>query len=307
MSTSPGESPTGRIRIAAFVVLMSFLFGNNFVALDVGLRDAGPITLQAFAVTWAALAVWMLTPTERFPVRTMTGQTRAAVVAVAFSLSVASPLLMAYGVQRVNPAVSAMLVTTAPIVTLLLERVVFARSLVGRSMTGVALGIAGVGLVVSPLGDGGVSQVIGILSLFGASTAWAVGLILTRRMPGVFGGGRFVLWQMLAGLPVLYVLAIVVERLAVDWSWSFVLAAAYSGVFAKGMASFIQFRVVRQSSPLQSSLSAFLVPAVATVSSYVILGDRVAPVQIAGMLVIGLGVAAVVSTGRWQGAVEPPP
>lgn len=294
--SSPGAVTVDRVRLALGVGFMSFLFGNNFVALDVALEDSGPITLQAVAVTFAALTVWALTWRERLPVREMSRDTIVAVLSVALALSVASPLLMAYGVQRVNPAVAAMLVTTAPISTLVLERVVFGHHIGWLRLVGIALGVVGVGLVVAPLGEGGASEVVGIIVLIAASFSWAVGLILTRRLRGVVGGGRFVIWQMAAGLPVLYVLAVAIEGFSIDWSWPFLLATAYSGMFAKGLASFLQFRVVRVSSPLHSSLAAFMVPGIATISTYVILGETVAGIQLVGMAVIALAVGTVIRT-----------
>jgi drug/metabolite transporter (DMT)-like permease len=299
-----GASPeqAQRLRLLGVVVLMSFLFGNNFVALDIALRDSGPITLQAIAVTVAAVTVWLLTFREKLPIREMSRDTRWAIAAISMALSVASPVLMVYGVQRVNPAVAAMLVTTAPISTLLLERIVFKHRLTPIRVFGVGLGFIGVGFVVVPLGGEGASEIIGIAVLIGASFAWAVGLILTRRLRGVVGGGRFVIWQMVAALPVLYTMAIVIEGLRIDWSWSYVAAVGYSGAFAKGIASFLQFRTVRVGSPLQSSLAAFMVPAVATVSTYVILGETVMAIQLVGMALIAAAVGIVIGAHRQDSA-----
>jgi drug/metabolite transporter (DMT)-like permease len=67
-------------------------------------------------------------------------------------------------------------------------------------------------------------------------------------------------------------------------------------MFAKGLASFLQFRVVRVSSPLHSSLAAFMVPGIATISTYVILGETVAGIQLVGMAVIALAVGTVIHT-----------
>lgn len=286
------------LKLTGMVVLMSFLFGNNFVALEVGLRHAGPITLQAVAVTFAVAALVGLSRRERLPVMAMQRDTMFAIAAIGLALSVASPLLMAYGVQRVNPAVAAMVVASAPISTLLLEWVVLHDRLSGLSIVGVVVGVIGVGLVVSPLGGDGASELVGVIMLIGASTAWAVGLILTRVLPGVVGGGRFVIWQMAFGLPVLYTLAFVLEGATIEWSWPFVIAAGYSGIFAKGTASFLQFRTVRLSSPLHSSLSAFIVPVVGTASAFVLLGQTVAPIQLVGALVISIAVGIVIGGHR---------
>ncbi len=287
-----------RLRLAGAVVLMSFLFGNNFVALDVALRDAGPITLQAIAVTIAAVAVWVLTVAEDMPLRTIGRDGLVAMASIAAALSLASPVLMVYGVQRVNPAVAAMIVTTAPISTLVLERIVFKRRMDAVRVIGLAIGLVGVALVVVPVGSEGRSELIGVAVLVGASFAWAVGLILTRRLPGVVGGGKFVVGQMVLALPALYGLAFAIEGLRIDWTLSFVAAVGYSGAFAKGLASFLQFRAVRVGSPLQSSLAAFMVPAVATISTYLILGETVLAIQLLGMALIAVAVGVVFRAHR---------
>ena len=302
--TGSNRAARKQLRIFGIVILMSFLFGNNFVALDVALRDAGPITIQAVSVTIAAAAVWVVTFGEELPIREMNRDSLRAIASIAFALSVASPVLMVYGVQRVNPAVAAMIVTTAPILTLLLERIAFKKALRPLKVFGVLLGFIGVAFVVFPIGGEGSSDIIGIAVLLGASLSWAIGLILTRRMRGVAGSGRFVIWQMVFALPVLYALAIGVEGMTIDWTWSFVLAVGYSGALAKGTASFLQFRTVRSGSPLESSLAAFMVPAVATVSSYLILGDTVSAMQLAGMAMIAIAAGTVIGSegdGRVSG------
>lgn len=297
-SAAGDQGTNQRWRLAGLVVLMSFLFGNNFIALDIGLRHAGPVTLQAVAVTFGAFAVLAMTWSEELPVLEMKKETVWAVFAVGLALAVVSPVLMAYGVQRVNPAVAAMLAATAPISTVILERVVFRHKVGFRALMGVALGIIGVAFVVSPLGGGGSSEIIGVVSLIGASFAWAVGLILTNRLPGVVGGGRFVLWQMVTGLPILYLLAFVTEGLEIEWTWAFLGAAGYSGVFAKGAASFLQFRTIRLSSPLHSSMAAFMVPAVATISAYVVLDETVLAIQLIGTALIASSVGVIIRGHR---------
>ncbi len=287
-----------RVRLTGVVLLMSFLFGNNFIALDVGLRHSGPITLQAIAVTFAFFSVWAVTWREELPALSMQRETLWAIVGVSMALSVASPILMAYGVERVNPAVAAMLAATTPIATLILERFVYRTRVDIRNLIAVAIGIGGVAFVVAPLGGEGTSEIIGVIVLIGASFTWATGLILTRRLRGVVGGGRFVIWQMAAALPVLFTLAFIIEGLKIEWTWAFLLGAGYSGVFAKGIASLLQFRTVRLSSPLFSSLAAFMVPVVATISTYLFLDETVLGVQLFGAALIAISVCVVIGSHR---------
>jgi probable blue pigment (indigoidine) exporter len=209
-------------------------------------------------------------------------------------------------VTRVSPGVVSMLVATAPIMTLVLSRVVLRTQMLGSQTLGVLLGALGVGLIVSPYGPGSGTELAGALLVVGGAMCWATGLVLTRRMPGALGGGRFVAWQLVAGLPLLWPLAIITEGIDITWTLAFVGGVVYSGAIAKGLASVLQYRVVRSGSPIHSSVSAFLVPGVGVVSSWVLLDEPVAPIQLAGGLLV-VGAAFVVMRSRADSLVTARP
>jgi probable blue pigment (indigoidine) exporter len=285
---------------------MSVLFGNNFVALAVGLRDSGPITLQAMAVTVAVPTAFLAVGADRMPLSRMSRQTVAAAALIGMALTVGAPILMVFGVERVSPAVAAMLMATMPISTIIIDGLVFRERTGARRLMGVALGVIGVGFVVAPLGGGEGSELAGVVMLIAASFSWAGGLVMTRRLPGVVGGGGFVAWQMAAGLPVLLVLALLTEGLRVTWTLDYVLAIVYSGAFGKAIGSVLQFRTVRLSTPLHSSMTAFLIPLVAMISSYLLLDETVVPIQILGSAVIAIAVGLVLQTYRPASPKRPP-
>lgn len=288
---------TSRWRLAGLIVGMSVLMGNNFVALAIALRDSGPLTVQALAATIASGAAYLATRSDRSQSGPMSRRALVSATFIALALSVGSPIFIILGVERVNPGVVAMLLASTPIITLALERLILRLRITVVQSLGMVLGLGGVALIISPLRSAASSELLGIAFLFSGSLCWATGLILTRRLPGVRGNGRFVVWQFLLGLPVLYVLAIAGEGLAVTWTVAYVAAITYSGALSKGVGSVLQFRTVRLTSPLYSSLAAFLVPAVGVVSSFVILGERVLFIQLVGGLVVGAAVTLVLIGG----------
>lgn len=284
----------GRWRLAGLIVGMSLMFGNNFVALAVALRDAGPITVQAVSSSLAAITALLVTRADQERSTATRRETVIAIGSIGVVLSVGAPILIAFGVQRVNPGIVAMLVAAAPLTTLILERVVLRIRLSRLQVLGVVVGLVGVAMIVSPFRSEGASQLSGVVFVVGGAMCWATGLILTRRLPGVHGGGRFVAWQFVVGVPILWLLAVVTEGARINWTMGFVLAVVFSGAISKGLASVLQYRTVRYSSPLHSSLSAFLVPAVGVASSYLILGETVEPIQVVGGVVVGVAVSMVI-------------
>jgi drug/metabolite transporter (DMT)-like permease len=246
------------------------------------------------AVAIAALAAFLATRSEEERELVDFRQRLTAAFLVGLPLTVGSPVFIVLGVERVNPALAAMLLAGTPLITLLVDTLLLSRKRLGLGQSiGVGLGILGVGLVVAPLGDGDSSELLGVVFLFLATICWSAGLILTRRLSGVGGDGRFVFWQFLTGLPILVTLALILEGWRATWTTSLVLALLYSGALSKGLASVLQFRTVRRSTPLHSSLAAFLVPAVALLSTEILLDEPILLIQVFGGLTIGAAVTLV--------------
>lgn len=282
-----------RYRLLALIVGMAFLFGNNFVALEIGLRSAGPLTLQTIAMAVAVPSAFLVTRVDSSSSQSGKGTLRAASL-VGLALTVVSPVLIVLGVQRVNPALVAILLAGTPITTMILDGVILDRRLPSfRELMGLVVGIAGVALVVIPLSSGEASEMTGVILLLVANVTWSIGLSLTRRLKGVAGNGRFVTMQLAVGLPVLFVLAVAVEGFDFEWTWGLLGAVAYSGLLSKGVGAVLQFRAVRGASPFYSSLSSFLVPAVALLSTWTLLGESILAEQIAGGVLIGSAVSLV--------------
>lgn len=270
--------------------MTSLLFGNNFVALKVGLEHAGPLTVQAWStlLAGAALALLMVRSGEPLP---RGRATWAAAGGVGLCLTVGSSLLMVYGVRFVTAGLAALLVSSAPIFTLVLSAPALHQRGSATAWAGALVGLAGVGLISVGAAERGGG--VGVVLLLAAAALWALGLIATKRFAGGADGIAFVTLQTLLGVPMLFAAAVLVEGLEARWAPALVLALAYSGVASKGLGSLLQYRVTAWSTPAQSSLAAFLVPAVALVTGALVLGETARPAQLLGGAVVLVGVVLV--------------
>jgi len=172
---APIASP---LRYAVVGVLFSLVWSSAFIAGKIGLAAAGPLTLLSlrFLLAGALLLLGLRLAGHRLrPV--------APAIVLAGLLNNAAYLGLAYtGLAQVPAALTAILVCTAPLVTVLLAARIFGERLGGRAIVGLVMAFAS---VVTVMGqrlhlDGLNPWAVGAIVL--GSLALAVGTLLTRRI-----------------------------------------------------------------------------------------------------------------------------
>jgi inner membrane transporter RhtA len=153
----------------------------------------------------------------------------------------------------------------------------------------VLLALAGV-VAVSGALPGGIATVdgVGLLLAAGAGACWAVSILATRAV-----GAR---WRQLDGLAIALVIAavLVAPAAAASWgsaavTWGVVLAAAGVAMLSTVVPYSLELQALRRLDTRVFGVLLSLEPAVAALAGFVLLGQRLSPVEIAG---IGLVVVA---------------
>jgi drug/metabolite transporter (DMT)-like permease len=287
---TPERPPGGSFTfLSVLVVGVALILGLNFVMLRVALRSAGPLTVQAMVAVAAGVPMLLVSmaASPRRPYRLR----EAALVGVLFT-GVASLATVA-GVGRVGAAVGALIAASTPLMTVLMDRVIFRQAQSRTTLVGVAVGFGGVAIVVWGGTTGG--DLLGALFILAASACWSMSLIALGRLQTRWSIPSLVAWQALLVVPALGLAALLVEGLAVRWGWDVVLAVAYAGVFGTGISLAIQVLVIRRGSPVHASTIAFLTPVSAALGAALILGENLALRQLIGAAVILAAVGLVLS------------
>lgn len=278
--------------VSAVIVATSVLFGANFVALKVGLEYSGPFTLQAWAVLSATLVLALAGAAQgRLPA--LPAAQRRAAIPISLALTVVPSVGIVLGVERVSAGLAALIVGLSPLVTLLLIRLTNRERISFVQLGGMALGVLGVAVVALSTEERTAAQLTGVLSLLAAALSWAVGLLLTKRLTVGDAPLAFVTWQLGLGVPPLFVLAIVLEGLDARWGWAYAFAVLWSGALSKGAGSVLQYLTTGWSSPIHSSLTAFLVPVVAVVLAALLVDEPIVLAHGIGAALVSLAVTLV--------------
>ncbi|MGH8944575.1 MAG: DMT family transporter [Acidimicrobiia bacterium] len=292
-----GSAGSGTARSLAGAAVVAFALGLNFILLKIGLRQAGPVSIQAIGALSAFVVLSAVCVVTGRGLRPNRDELRVAgLMALLFS-GVASVGSTA-GLANVNAFTAALIGASTPVITALLERAVGRRRLGRGVWVGVAIGFGGVALVAFGQRSAGSSTLLGLVFLTMAAASWSITLILAGSIPARLVPLRIAGWQAGLAAPVLLVLALTLEGSSPVWGWPTIGASVYSGVIANGTSLLVQLNLVRRGSALQTSTIAYLVPIVAWVLAVELLNESPTPLQMLGAAGVLASVALITRRRR---------
>jgi drug/metabolite transporter (DMT)-like permease len=277
-------------RALAFPGLFVLLWSTGFIAAKFGLPYAPPLTflLYRFAfvavlMTLVALAtrtVWPRDPRQIAHVAVAAWLVHGAYLGGVF-LSLAGG--MAAGT-------SAMLVGLQPILTVLIARAWLGERVVPRQFGGLALGLAGVWLVVRhKFSFSGEFQglVPSVVALVGIS----VGTLYQKRYCTRVDMRSSAAIQFGACVLLYLPLVLLFEGQPVRWTTQFMFAMSWSVLVLSVGAISLLYWLLRHGAASNVARLFYLVPPVTALEAYLIFGERLDGWAVGGMALIALGVA----------------
>jgi drug/metabolite transporter (DMT)-like permease len=282
------------------LTLLSVLWGVTYFFIAVANAEVPPFTLVLGRVGLAALAL--------VPVVYALGLRLPATAAGWWPFVVQAVInnvipftLMVYGQLRIASGLAAVLNATTPLFTLAVARIFAGETLTASKVAGVALGIAGVGVLVGPEAMGSnASSVIGMLCILGAALSYAVSALWMRRLrqiPPVVSSAAQLTCSSLLLLP----MAGAAERF---WqlpvpSLHATLAVLGLALVSTAFAYLVFFRLNASAGPTNVMLVTLLIPVTAMILGVLLLDETITVHQVAGALIIASGL--VVIDGRALG------
>jgi drug/metabolite transporter (DMT)-like permease len=173
------------------------------------------------------------------------------------------------------------------------------RPLSAAQQAGLLVGLAGVLLILSPKGGFQAAGFAWQLLILLGCLAWSLGTIYHRNAGVANPPLMFVALQMLAGgLGLLAVAPVAGEPFALDWTPRAVVAFLWLTLASSCLAYAAYAWLTVHTTPILVGSYGYVCPAVAAIAGWLLLGETLTWVQIAGMAVILAGIALV--TGYWQ-------
>ncbi|WP_409756929.1 DMT family transporter [Aestuariivirga sp.] len=289
------ESPATRLLIAAAPFLFVLMWATGFVVARLSAPHADPMTFLAIrfplaGLLFAAIALALSAP---WP-----GARQAFHATVAGAFLHGGYLGPVYwAVAHGMPAgVSALIVGLQPLMTAILASWMVKEKIALRHWAGLAVGILGVALVVSPKLEagfsGGITPVTTAVNVLGALSI-SFGSVYQKRFGTAVNLASGGAWQYVGASAVVIVLALATEEMRFDGSFNAFFALAWSVVVLSLGAITLLMLLIRLGDVGRVSSLIFLVPGVSALMAYGLFGETLNLVQILGMAVCAAAVLVV--------------
>jgi drug/metabolite transporter (DMT)-like permease len=288
------QNRTWRLKVIAAFAAVYVIWGSTYLAIRVGV-GALPPALFAGARFFAAgllLAAYARFAGQHLP-RGL-GEWKTIAVAAVFLLVGANGLVV-WGEQWVPSNQAALIAATvalwlAGLGALGPQGELFSR----RRLSGLLTGFAGVAVLMWPADGFVLTHFSAQLAILLAALSWAAGSIYMKRRQPSTPPLMAAAMQSLTGGLLLGVIGIVDGETA-RWVWNAeaLTALAYLIVFGSCLAYAAYIWLLHEVSPTALGTYAYVNPAVAVVLGGWLLGESLSHTQMAGMLVVLLGVVLV--------------
>lgn len=292
----------------AMLVALSAVWGGSFFFNGVAVRELPVFTIVVARVALAALILLAILTLqgERLP---RDRRVWTAFLGMGLINNVIPFSLIVWGQQHIASAVASILNASTPLFTVVLAHVLTSdEKMTGGKLAGVVVGFIGVAVMIGfdaleALG----SNVAAQLACLGGAVSYAFAGIFGRRFramgvtPMTTATGQVVASSVML-LPIMLVL---------DRPWTLDMPGmgtigALIGIAALSTALgyVLYFRLLSTAGATNISLVTFLIPVSAIILGLLFLGEGLLPKHIAGMALIGIGLAAI--DGRpWRAMRRP--
>jgi len=304
--TTMGMPRASMLQIALALGAIYVIWGSTYLAIRFAIETIPPFLMAATRYLTAGALLYGWARLRGAP-RPSLLHWRSATILGAFLLLAGNGGVV-WAEQHVGSGLAALLISTEPLWIVLLVWLRTGRKRPDwRVMTGLALGFAGLVLLVRPSGSGSVS-LIGVAALVLASLCWAWGSLYGQRAPlpssplattgmqMLAGGAWLLLASTLAGEPARFTVAAV--------SAKSLLSLGYLTVFGAIVAFTAYVWLMRVAPPVLVSTYAYVNPVVAVLLGWLFAGEPLTGKTLGAAAVILTGVALITSAQGRRAAPE---
>ena len=295
-------TPAHRVRVAMALAAIYIIWGTTYLAVAIMLRTIPPFAGSAMRYIGGgtALLLWLLL----FQRHSFRGLPLRRLIPAGVLLVAGGNGFSVWAQQGVPSGIAALLISSVPVLVLLLNWLCFARRAPEpRSLLGILVGLCGVAVIIVHLhGPEGAVRGAYVVALLAAMLCWSSGTLATRGVVSAPQVGAATCVQMLVGATLLSLMALIHG----DWralhpaqvalsSW---LALAYLTVFGSIIALICFLWLLTQVSALKATTYALVNPLVALVLGVVLLGEKITASVLLAVVLVLAGVSLVLLQGR---------
>jgi drug/metabolite transporter (DMT)-like permease len=287
-----------RRQAVLWLLLLSLVWSYNWVVMKQVLRYSGPFEFAAWRYALGTLVLFAALRWRRVSLRPPPW---APVLAIGLAQTFAFQALVQLALVGGGAGKTALLAYTMPFWAVLLAWLVLRERPSRVQWISLVIALVGLALVIDPWH--GVGALGSALLAIAGGLAWAIGMVLSKRvfLRGGVSALSLTAWQMLAGSVGLVLLAAFADERPIAWTPPFLFALAYNAVLASGLAWLLWSWVVDRLPTSVAGLSSQVVPILGVLFAWGLLGEVPSPPEGVGMGLLAIALLVVARARRATG------
>lgn len=270
------------------LLVLSLTWGYTWVLAKQGLAYAPPFAFAAERCVGGAIALFLALKLIGRPLKLVApGPT----LAIGLTQVAGFMVFQTWALVEGGPGKTAVLIFTMPIWTLLMAWPILGERVRGKQWLAAASTLIGLLLIIEPwdMHSSLFSKFLGLM----AALCWGIGTILIKRLRSTQQVDLLSLtaWQMIFGAIPLVLLALAVPERPTEWSLSYLGILAFMSIASTALCWWLWIYILDRVPAWEASLSVLGTPVVAILSSRLTFGEEFKALEVAGILLIGTGLA----------------
>ena len=254
---------------------LTVVWGFNWTAMKVAIADIAPFTFRTLCLAFGSGVLFAFLRAGGQPLAIPRDQWPRLVLIAFFNITCWN-ILVVFGLSLLPSGRAAILAYTMPAWAIPLSVLLLGERLTARKLLGLALGMAGMALLVWDEFQSIQGAPRGALLVLGAAVAWAIGTNLQKKYPVHAPVAALTAWMMLIGGVPIYIGALLLEDFSklADVGLPSALGTAYNVLLSFAWAHWAWFKLATSVSVSVFSLSMLVIPVVGVFSGMLFLGER---------------------------------
>lgn len=288
------------LAIRAAPLTFVFLWSTGFISAKYGMPYAGPLTFLFARMGLVVLVLAAIVVVMRVPLPGPRDAWHSLVTGFLVQTLYLGGVFVALS-QGVPAGISALLPGLQPILTATLASRFLGERVNAVQWSGLVLGLIGVLLVLNDrnvaMSGTALGWVASVLSLIGIT----LGTLYQKRYGGAIDWRSGNLVQFAGSAAVFGIACYAIETRAIDWTPQFILALGWSVIVLSVLTIALMYWLIRRIPASRVASLFYLVPAVTAVIAWLMFGETLNALAIAGMVLCAGGVFLV----NYRSAVNP--
>jgi len=277
----------------ALLTVLALIWASAFFNIKIATYSYGPVTIAFLRIFFGMIPVVVLCLYKKIKIEAFSKDWHWFALIGMVNLVIPF-FLIAYGVQKVQSNLAAILMASTPLSATILAHFFTRNEKINFTKTfGVLLGFSGIVFLFSDNILINENNFLSALIIFFASTFYVIGGLLTLKISNKKNENvtaSILIWAALILIPIT---AYFDKPWNLTPSTASTISVIYLGIFATGIAWLLRFRILKNNGLVFQAQVAYLIPIFGIILGYVFLNELITPKVLVAVIAVIIGIYLV--------------